>query len=67
MTIRDEVDQIIDEANNAVQAGDPAITDPVATVFVQMLADQVDDLHERISRLEDQAKDANTAPPEAGK
>ena len=55
MTIREEVDAIIDEANKAVQAGDCAIADPVVTVLVQVLADQVDDLHERVSRLEDQA------------
>jgi hypothetical protein len=62
MTIRDEVDAIIDEDNNAVQAGDPAIADAVVTVLVQMLADQVDDLHERVSRLEDQARGADGAP-----
>jgi hypothetical protein len=62
MTVRAEVDAAIDKANNAVQAGDPAISDPVVTKLVQMLADQVDDLHERISRLEDQAEGAGGAP-----
>jgi hypothetical protein len=61
MTVREEVDAVIDEANNAVQAGDPAISDPVVTTLVQLLADQVDDLHERISRLEDRAEGAGAA------
>ena len=63
MTIREEVDAIIDEANKAVQAGDSAIADQVVTVLVQVLADQVDDLHERVSRLEDQARGADVTPP----
>ena len=63
MTIREEVDTIINDANKAVQAGDQAIADPVVTALVQVLADQVDDLHERVSRLEDQAKAADVAPP----
>ncbi len=63
MTVRAEVDAAIDEANNAAQAGDPAISDLVVTKLVQLLADQVDDLHERISRLEDNAEGAGVAPP----
>jgi phage shock protein A len=63
MTIREEVDTIINDANKAVQAGDSAIADQVVTVLVQVLADQVDDLHARVSRLEDQARGADVAPP----
>ena len=62
MTVRAEVDATIDGANKVVQAGDPAISDPIVTSLVQMLADQIDDLHERISRLEDQAEGAGAEP-----
>ena len=62
MTIREEVDAMIEEANRAVQAGDPSISDSVATTLVRVLADQVDDLHARISRIEDQVEGVGVTP-----
>ena len=62
MTIREEVDAIITDASNARQAGDPAMADSVVTTIVRTLADQVDDLHRRISRLEDRNSMTDTEP-----
>src|SRR5450432_3283819 len=68
VTIRTEVDANITDAKNAAQAGDPAMADPVLSTIFRTLADQVDDLHARVSRLEDRnaITDADGGAPALG-